>query len=271
MVVGDQRACGLIAVPGEEPEIGVEVGVAEQPRLPGVERLFALAEVVLESLVHGVVHDVLVDVHAKRPDDDALGDRQYATSVAEVGGHAVDGARQRVAVPEQQVALGAIDSEAEDVEQRSLVASRRRHFAAAALGQVEQALRQSRLVVLGVYPQVGLQLAGAELVADVRIADQAPVADSRDPRVAGQHEALHVPVAFDVVGDRVGVPHLGHVAGVEQVDDLGQVAARGWSDVAGGGAHGAMVRELLGLDEHGGALVAPAGLSAAFGRRAAPL
>jgi len=85
----------------------------------------------------------------------------------------------------------------------------------------------------GVHPQVGLQLAGAELVAGVRVADETLVVLDGDPRVAGEREALHAPVALDVVGRRVGFSDLGDVAGVEQVDDLGQVAARGRSDVAG--------------------------------------
>src|SRR5674476_1012061 len=88
---------------------------------------------------------------------------------------------------------------------------------------------------------------GFELARDAWVV----VADD-DPRVAGELEALHAPVALDVVGRRVGFSDLGDVAGVEQVDDLGQVAARGRSDVAGGGAHGAMVRELVVLDENDG-------------------
>ena len=148
--------------------------MAEQPRLPRVERLLALAKVVLERLVHGVVHDVLVDADAKRPDGDALGDRQCGDPFAEVGSHAVDGARQLVAVPQQQVALGAVDPDAEDVERRGLVATFGRQLAAAALGQAQQPCGELRLTVLRVDPEVGLELAGAELVAGVRVADESP-------------------------------------------------------------------------------------------------
>ena len=53
VVVGDEPAGRLIAVPGEPPQIGIEVRVPEQPGLPGLEGLVAVAEVVLERLGHG--------------------------------------------------------------------------------------------------------------------------------------------------------------------------------------------------------------------------
>ena len=52
VVVGDEAAGRLVAVPGDPPEVRVEVGVPEQAGAPGVEGLLALAEVVLERLVH---------------------------------------------------------------------------------------------------------------------------------------------------------------------------------------------------------------------------
>ena len=52
-----------------------------------------------------------------------------------------------------------------------------------ALGEPEQAARQLGLVVLRVHPQVGLELAGAELVAGVGVPDQ-PARALRDPGVA---------------------------------------------------------------------------------------
>ena len=52
VVVGDERARGLLSLPGDQPQVRVEVGVAEQARPPGVERLLALLEVVHEGVVH---------------------------------------------------------------------------------------------------------------------------------------------------------------------------------------------------------------------------
>ena len=134
-------------------------------------------------------------------------------------------------MPAQQVALGAVGGDAEDVERGVGVAALHRELRGPPLGEAEQPAAELRLVVVRVHPEVGLELAGAELVAGVGVAHEAG-GTLRHPGVARGVEALHGPVVLEVVDGAVGLADLGDVAGAEQVDDLGEVAARRGADAA---------------------------------------
>ena len=99
-------------------------------------------------------------------------------------------------------------------------------------GEPEQPSAELGLVMLGVHPEVGLELAGAELVAGVGVADQAGGAFG-DPGVTPGIEAFQGPVVLEVLEGAVGLADLRDVAGIEEVDDLGSVASRRGPDAAG--------------------------------------
>ncbi len=232
MVVGDQGADGFVfVVPGEPPEVRVEARVPQQPRAPGLEGLAALAEVVPERVVHHLVHGVLVDVEPEAPDLQAARRLRHRRLAGEVDGHAVDGAPELVAVPAQQVPLGVVRGDAEDVQAHVLVAALQCEPGRAPLGEPQQPPAELRLVVVRVDPEVGLQLAGAELVTGVGVADQT-TRPFGDPGVMPRVEAFHRPVVLEILERAVRLSRLRHVAGVEEVDDLRGVSPRGGPDAA---------------------------------------
>ena len=80
----------------------------------------------------------LVGLEPEGPELEAVGHLRRRRPAREVDGHAVDGAPELVAVPAQQVALGAVGGDAEDVQARVLVAALQRELGRAPLGEPEQ-------------------------------------------------------------------------------------------------------------------------------------
>ena len=242
MVVGDHGADGFAPgyVPGEPPEARVEARVPEQAALPCLEGLVALAEVVCERRGHRVVHGALVGLEPERPDLETVRYLRRRRSTGEEDRHAVDGAPELVAVPAQEFPLRVVRGDAVHLQRRVRVATLYRELGGAPLGEPQQPSAEFGLVELRVDPEVGLQVAGAELVTGVRVADQA-VGPFGHPGVAARVETLHGPVVLEVLQRAVGLTDLGDVAGVEEVDDLRSVAPRGGPDAAGR-AHAGDVR-----------------------------
>ena len=194
-IVDASRRRHLGAVPGDEPEPGVEARVGEHVALPLVEPQWGEAEVLGERFFERLVHGRLVAAASELAHLDAVGPDGSGKPLAQVDAHAVEASRLGEAVSREKGELLAVPLLGGDAQEDARAAGCGAMLARPRLDVGQQVSAQhSPVGILGVDVEVAEELDVRSLVPDPGVAGRSVPRGLDEPGVALEAEAWQVPV-----------------------------------------------------------------------------